>query len=143
MGISGGWHPWRALRRRPEVTLLFGDPGPNAWGRTDYDTKTITLAPDLLQVERRCTLTHELVHLERGPAPVGGEEREERLVDATAARLLIPSVRALGEALAWAHHPEEAADELWVDIPTLMTRLRHLHPAERAYLRRRLACATS
>jgi hypothetical protein len=62
----------------------------------------------------------------------------ERRVSDIACRRLI-GIRDLGEALAWAHDVDEAADELWVDVDTLRARLDHLHPAERAYLRRRLA----
>ena len=47
--------------------------------------------------------------------------------------------RELGEALAWSLDPHEVADELWVDVPTVEARLRHLHPSEVHYLRRRLA----
>ncbi|MFI5426108.1 hypothetical protein [Aeromicrobium sp. UC242_57] len=92
----------------------------------------------MTQAERRSTLTHELIHHERGPCSPGSEDREELIVDREAARRLI-DIRKLGETLAWAGSHEEAADELWVDVPTLMTRLAALHPAERAYLKQRLA----
>lgn len=49
------------------------------------------------------------------------------------------TIRALGDALAWARTRDEAAEELWVDVATLEARLRSLHPAERAYLNRRLS----
>jgi hypothetical protein len=75
-----------------------------------------------------------------GPVPTYLQPREEPEVDKAAARLLLPNIRAVGEALAWSVSVSvgEAADELSVDEPTLRTRLEHLHPAERAYLRRRL-----
>lgn len=94
--------------------------------------------PQLLQAERRSALTHELVHIDRGRFPAWATGREERHVDAAAARYLI-DIRDLGEALAWSSDPHEVADELWVDVPTLEARLGHLHPSERHYLRRRLA----
>lgn len=89
---------------------------------------------------------HELVHLERGPAVRGYGAREELEVSKEAARRLLPDIRGVGEALAWAARGrefdaaclDEAADELWVDRGTLRVRLEHLHPAERAYLKRRL-----
>ena len=63
--------------------------------------------------------------------------REELAIDKAVAWRLI-EIKALGEALAWTQSLDEAAEELWVDKATLLTRLRHLHPAERAYLTRRL-----
>lgn len=93
--------------------------------------------PLLLQAERRSALTHELGHIERGPFPGWATDREERAVDAAAARQLI-DIRALGDALVWSQDPHEVAEELWVDVPTLEARIAHLHPSERHYLRRRL-----
>lgn len=52
-----------------------------------------------------------------------------------AARRLI-HVRSLGDALRWSEHKPELAELLSVDADTLQTRLDHLHPSERHYLRR-------
>ena len=49
------------------------------------------------------------------------------------ARALI-ELGALGEALSWSLDRHEVAEVLWVDVDTLMTRLQHLHPSERAML---------
>ena len=130
------FHPWRVLRSHAYVTLLRHDSGPA--GFTRFPEATISLRRDLTQVERRCTLTHELQHVIRGPFLEHNRAKEEAAVERASARLLI-GVRELGEALAWAHNPHEAADELWVDVATLRARLDHLHPAERAYLKRRLS----
>lgn len=130
------FHPWRTLRALTHVTLLWHEGGPA--GLTNFRHSTISLRRGLTQVERRCTLTHELRHVVRGPFYSNYIDREERVVEQESARLLI-DIRALGEALAWAHCLDEAADELWVDRPTLEARLRHLHPSERAYLTRRLS----
>ena len=54
---------------------------------------------------------------------------------------MLPDIRAVAEAMAWAHTPMEAAEELGVDLYVLRKRLRHLHPSERGYLERRLADA--
>lgn len=124
-------HPWRRLRALTDWTLHWAHLEPGVWGLTDHHARTITLDRRLTQVERRCTLAHELEH-------VAGHH-DETVCDRNAARSLLPDVRRVGEALAWAHSLEEAADELWVDEPTLRARLEHLHPAERHYLRRRLA----
>lgn len=133
-------HPWRRLRSLSHVTLIRHAPEHDeALGRTDFDAATISLRSDLTQAERRATVLHECLHIERGMA-VGGvlAEREELRVRREAARILLPNIRAVGEALAWAHTLAEAADDLWVDVDTLRDRLEHLHPAEYHYLRGRL-----
>ncbi len=131
-------HPWRRLRELVDWTLHFAHLPEGILGRTDYDHRTVTIAHGLTQAERRSTIAHELEHIHRGPVPEHYWPREELQVDNNAARQLI-DIRDLGEALAWAHDEHEAADELWVDVPTLRARLRHLHPSERHYLRRRLS----
>lgn len=132
-------HPWRAFRDLVDWTLEWAHLPHGVWGYTDYSTKTVTLKLGMSQAERRCTIEHERWHIVRGPAPVALEVREEAIVDQNAARALLPDIRAIGEALAWSgSQVDEAADELWVDRPTLRVRLEHLHPSEKAYLRRRL-----
>lgn len=140
----GRYHPWRHLGRLAHINIRWTRDddeldGALAWFYVDRDE--IVMDSRQTQVQRRSTLAHELVHAERRDEPCGSlllDERQESVVSRIAARRLIP-IRPLGEALAWAHCLEEAADELWVDPSTLRTRLEHLHPAERAYLRRRLS----
>lgn len=104
------------------------------WGATDG--RAILLDAKLLQVERRCTLAHELEHIRRGhtgcqPPAI------EAAVEAAAARWLLPEPRAVADALVWAGMDLHlAADHLWVDVDTLAARLdpKHLHPAERAII---------
>lgn len=98
---------------------------------------TISLRRGLTQVERRCTLTHELEHVERGPAVVGYAEVEERAVNAAAARRLIPFER-LVDAMVWSGNEWELADELWVDVGTVRDRLVNLTEQESRELMRRL-----
>lgn len=138
--MTGGWHPWRALRRLRDVTLVIADLGGGVLGRTDFTSRTITLDHQLLQAERRSTLTHELVHLERGPVPAGYTVREERAVEVEAARRLI-TLEQLADAMLWAYDEHELADELWVDVPTVRTRLASLTDAEGRDLNRRLDAA--
>lgn len=133
-------HPWRRLRALAGWTLHWhtpeNDPDP---GFTLHDERIISLRTDLTWPERRSTVLHECLHAERGPVLEGVlTEREELAVRRAAARILLPSVKAIGEALAWARCNDEAADELMVDVGTLNDRLRWLHPAERHYLTRRL-----
>lgn len=99
----------------------------------------IWLCATLTQAERRCTLTHELVHRERGPAPAdcAAAAREERIVDEITARRLI-SVPALVDGLRWTRQPRELAEHLWVDEPTLRTRMDTLDPLEVAELEHHL-----
>lgn len=135
----GVHHPWREFRALTDWTLHWTQLPPGLVGLTDFDDRTVTLDPRLLQTERRCTIAHEIEHILRGPLPNHPvlAAREESAVDRAVARKLIP-LQPLGEALAWSHTLAEAADELWVDEACLQTRLNHLHPAERHYLKQRL-----
>ena len=132
-------HPWRLLRAMPEWTLLFEPLDDGKLGRTDYDAKTITLDPDQLQRQRRCTIDHEIRHVERGPAARGSwwRARDEAATDQESARRLV-TIEDLAEALAWSHNLPELAEELHVDEATVLVRLRHLHPSEQGYLRTRV-----
>ncbi|WP_314711849.1 ImmA/IrrE family metallo-endopeptidase [Propionibacterium acidifaciens] len=108
-------------------------------GQADFVRRVVTLRPGLSQAQRRCTLAHELVHVERGPVPADPwlAAREERAVEAEAARRLI-GLDALADALAWSAWPDEVADELWVDEQTLNARVAGLSRSERAWLDQRL-----
>lgn len=129
-------HPWRRLRDLAHVTLLWHDEGPK--GVTNFGEATISLRRGMTQAERRSTVLHECLHVERGPALSTLAAREELRVEKETARLLLPDMHAVADALAWAHDLAEAAEELWVDEQLLRCRLAHLHPSERAYLKRRL-----
>lgn len=133
------YHPWRALRHLSDWTLVIADLGDRLLGHTCHTSRTITLNTGLLQTERRSTIAHELEHAHRGPMPRHPvlALREEAVVDQGAARALV-TLDALLEALRWSRELHEIADELWVDAATVRTRLDHLHPAERAYLKRHL-----
>ncbi len=97
--------------------------------------RRIWLCRTLTQAERRCTLTHELVHRERGPVPTdpAAAAREERIVHEIAARRLI-TLPQLVDGLRWTREPHQLAEHLWVDIPTLRTRMATLDPIETAEL---------
>ncbi|MBB1494112.1 ImmA/IrrE family metallo-endopeptidase [Propioniciclava sp. MC1595] len=134
------YHPWRHFRSFAHWDLAWAHLPVSIVGLTDFGHERVTLDPRQTHAERRSTIAHEVAHIERGPAPRGWwwQQREEAVVDQLAARRLI-GIRDLGEALAWSTDAHEVADELWVDVPTLEARLRHLHPSDRHYLRRRLA----
>lgn len=134
-------HPWRRFRALVDWTLLWVDLPDGMLGFTHHPTKTVVLALGMNQAERRCTIAHETEHILAGPPAPGLEGRDELRARRNAAQALLPDIRAIGDAMAWSQGClHQAADELWVDVDTLRDRLRFLsHPAERAYLRRRLA----
>lgn len=131
------YHPWGAFRALTEFTLNFGLLPDGKLGLTNFTDRTVTLAHGLSQAERRSTIAHEVEHILRG-YPSCGAEREECLVELRAARKLI-GLHELGEAMAWSSDLEVIADELWVDVEMLLTRLENLHMTEKGYLQRRLA----
>lgn len=137
--MGNRWHPWRHAGEHHADVVISCDvelPG-DVWGL--QQGRFIMLCRKLNQVRRRCTLTHELVHLERGPVPTDpiGRAREERAVSVEAAQRLIP-LAALAEALRWTREPTELADHLWVDHPTLRVRMENLDPVEVAELEHHL-----
>ncbi|PZQ46418.1 MAG: hypothetical protein DI570_26980 [Phenylobacterium zucineum] len=131
--------PWREFHTLSDWALRWGRLPSDLIGVTDFGARTVTLDSRMLQAERRCTLAHEVEHIRLGPAPADAvlAAREEAAIDRAVARKLI-GIGELADALAWTSSPAEAAQELWVDEDTLAARLRHLHPAEVHYLRRRL-----
>lgn len=129
-------HPWRTLRELPEITLLWHDGGKR--GYYSHHRQTISLRRGMTQAQRRTTLRHELQHHFNGRALRALIAREEIACEEGAARDLI-DIRKLGETLAWTQNLHDVAEDLWVDEELVCVRLRHLHPAERAYLRERLA----
>lgn len=136
-----GHHPWRYIGLFPEWRVEFTRSLPaGRWGLTLHAEKRILIADGLDQAERRSTIAHETGHVLRGPFSQCVRLREEALVERQAARLLIPSVRRIGHALAWhqADH-DKAAHELWVDDGLLHARLSTLAPRERAYLDEQLS----
>lgn len=136
VGSPAMWHPWKALRSMTGVTLHMTSELP-AMVRAETDGQSIFMSNELLQRERRSSLTHELEHLTRGDRSCCLPKDESRVRQAAAHKLI--SLDDLAAALAWTRDVGELAEELWCDEITVRTRLTHLHPAERHYLRRRLA----
>lgn len=102
-------------------------------GHYDFAADCITITSGMTQAERRSSLTHELVHRERGPVPEYLREKEESIVRDITARRLIP-MHALVEALLWSINEYEMADELWVDVGIVRDRFIGLEPDEEAFL---------
>ncbi|WP_448222402.1 hypothetical protein [Gordonia iterans] len=85
----------------------------------------------LTQVQRRVTVCHETIHLERGI--ICDDPCEERTVDELTARRLI-STRHLVDALRWHRHPSlhGLAETLWVEPATVQCRLDTMDVDEQA-----------
>lgn len=130
----------RRLAQVPDVEIRRHDGG--RMGRPLHAARAISVRNDLHWASFCCTVLHELLHLLNGPQPGGLKAKEEEWVRRQTAREMIPDVRHLAEVLAWAATPMEAAEELGVDIYVLRKRVRHLHPAERAYIEQRLSRET-
>lgn len=131
-------HPWRRLKELAHITLVWHDHGP--MGTCKHSTQTVSLRRDLSQAERRATLLHELEHLEHGPAVVGYVDQDEKATRERAARWLIP-LDNLAAAMVWAVDDHELAEELWVDLGTVRTRLSTLTADETNVLNARLDSA--
>ena len=127
------WNPWRHLRdHHPHIHVTYPNGDTGCLGRWTADG--IRINGHSTQRERRCTLAHEIVHVERGPAPseLHYALREEQAVDEIASRRLIELDRLI-DVLAWNRYrvDDETAEELWVDLATLQSRVRNLTIDER------------
>lgn len=128
------YHPWRDARRRHHLEIQFVDDLPaGVRGRITGDR--IEVNRHMLGDERRCTITHELVHDERRIYPVDRvlRAREELVVERIAARRLI-ALERLVDVLVWTRQTDEVAEELWVDVPMLVTLVQSLTDAERDWI---------
>lgn len=123
------YHPWRTLSIdwAHIVVEHRTDIAPGRLGETDGRT-WIRLRMPMLQVERRCTLAHELIHLERGDT---GEctPATEHSINREVARRLI-SIDRLCAALRWTLDIDELADELWVTPKVIRARFADMPPDE-------------
>ncbi len=128
------FHPWRQLRGLEDVTITW-ESREGRLGETNGTTH-INLHPNQSQVQRRCTLTHELAHIHLGHVH-GSNEYLEAQADTLAAQWLIPLPHLIN-AMRWSDYLEEIAEELWVDLPTLKARFQYLTDPEIAAIRRAL-----
>jgi hypothetical protein len=131
------YDPWRDLAENwPGVEVVHEPMRGSLLGELRFPV--IALRAGTSAAQQRCTLAHELVHLERGGSCGGPwSAREELLVHAEAARRLGP-LTALADAIAEIggdHDVGALARLLEVDTETARLRLRLLDAAERARLR--------
>ncbi|MEO8888786.1 MAG: ImmA/IrrE family metallo-endopeptidase, partial [Jatrophihabitantaceae bacterium] len=131
------YDPWRELRENwPEIEVVSEPMSGGLLGELRYPV--IALRSGTSAAQRRCTLAHELVHLERGVIDCGPwSAREELRVHAEAARRLVgltALARAMSE-LGGDHDVGALAGLVDVDQQTMRLRLRLLTPRERSRLR--------
>lgn len=136
-GRRDPYDPWQDLREHwPEIEVVTEPMPGRLLGELRYPV--IALRSGTSAAQRRCTLAHELVHLERGVADCGPwSGREELRVHSEAARRLV-SLAALGQAireLGGDHDVGALATLLDVDRQTGRLRLQLLTSADRARLR--------
>jgi hypothetical protein len=134
------YDPWRDVAENwPELHVTVEPMEGDLLGTVEWPV--IALRADSSSAQRRCTLCHELVHLERGIQDCGAwADREERAVHSEVALRLIP-IEALADAVAELGGTEQRgalAGLLDVDGETLDLRLAQLNRGERAMLRARL-----
>ncbi|MCV7222966.1 ImmA/IrrE family metallo-endopeptidase [Mycolicibacterium elephantis] len=131
------WNPWAYLEAyHPDVLVT------DAYRLPDHSMglhlgRKIWLCRKLNQAERRSTLAHEIVHIERGPVPSDPAmaAAEERVVDEIASRRLIRTEDLGRIAARYARQASRAwARHLWVDVPMLHARLTTLDAVERKEL---------
>ncbi|MGX7681080.1 hypothetical protein ACSMXN_19500 [Jatrophihabitans sp. DSM 45814] len=137
------YDPWRDLRQNwPDVDLIVEPMEGDLLGEVRDGGRTIALRAGTSTGQRRCTLTHEIVHLERGLFECGPfEQREEQLVHAEVAHRLIP-VDVLAEAIRFLGGDGDSgalALLLDVDSETLDLRRRLLDRLDRRAMRRVLS----
>lgn len=136
-----GHHPWLTIGLMRDWKVEFTtDLPPAHLGLTLHNEKKVLIQDGLSVAARRSTISHETGHVLRGPTSGCHQLYEEALVERQAGRLLMPSVRRVGHAMAW-HRADycRTAHDLWVDEKLLNARLSTLAPAERVWLDEQLA----
>lgn len=139
------YDPWRDLRENwPEIETVLEPMAGRLLGELRYPV--IALRADSSPAQRRCTLAHELVHLERGVLDCGPwAAREELLVHTEAARRLLPLPQLAGALRELGGDADLGglAQLLDVDRQTAQLRLARLAADERRWLRARVDASRS
>jgi hypothetical protein len=141
------YNPWQHLTERwPWVTVRVVPMKGDLLGQVQAGGAVIELRAGTSSGQRRSTLAHEIVHLERGWQVCGQwQQREEAQVHAMASRRLIrlPQLAAEIRALGGGEDLPALAIALDVDLATLKLRLSLIGPSERDVIRRALSSQRS
>lgn len=78
------------LLRDAPITIRLDRLGSRVLGEVDFATRVIAINFAVTPGQFRSTLTHELIHLRRGPCYEGREDQEEEVVAMETAALLVP-----------------------------------------------------
>lgn len=131
-----------AARRYPEWTIRRRPLGDVIHAVLSVRHRLVLVDRGLSLVGWRCTVAHEVAHLDAGHGdaelPPLLIAKAEETVDRVAAKRLV-SLDALLDANLWGRHPAEVADELDVDLDTLKVRVANLTQQEKDYINGRLA----
>jgi hypothetical protein len=137
------WNPWRDLRERPHLRLVWAKlNGCRGMIEDDGTERRIVLDSRLDRRTRSAVLGHELVHDERNvlyqtDTPKALVQREEEFVDREVARRLVPAsllarlvtrLEALGEPV----HAVTVAEEFDVELGVAQRALWLLEQRRRA-----------
>ncbi|QXN74251.1 IrrE-like protein [Gordonia phage Aleemily] len=125
------YDPWADIAARyPHITVdRTRSLGDGLFGEWVGDT--IYLDRDLSPEQARCTLTHEIVHLERGVPCDVDDPAEEAIVEGIAARKLIDMADYVDIMVRMTlNNFQQIADELNVDTTMLAMRVTDFSPAE-------------
>ncbi|XAO35470.1 IrrE-like protein [Gordonia phage Morgana] len=125
------YDPWADIAARyPHITVdRTRSLGDGLFGEWVGDT--IYLDRDLSPEQARCTLTHEIVHLDRGVPCDVDDPAEEAIVEGIAARKLIDMSDYVDIVVRMTlNNFQQIADELDVDTTMLAMRVTDFSPAE-------------
>lgn len=140
---ADSYDPWLDVQQNwPKTRVVIESMRGDLLGEVREGGSIIALRAGTSAAQRRCTLAHEIVHLERGIFDCGPwAQREELQVHLTVAQRLIPSellIRAIRD-LGGSDDQAVLAQLLDVDGETLRLRLARLSAPERRSVRRALA----
>lgn len=120
------YNPWTDLATRTGVDLQWHKGRVGKFecplGVTDFEELSVSLHVGMNEVQMRCTLTHELIHLERGFEGVEkNESNEERTVRLLTAKRLVDPVLYRLVLERWPEPEGSRASILGVDKGTFRT----------------------
>lgn len=131
------YSPWDDIGDRyPDWVVRFADLR-GMHEVMSWDRGVILLEQSRTIAERRSDLAHAIGHLDLEHRGDTFNRKHEEAASRYAAKMLI-DLDDLIEAMQWSDRYASVAESLRIDLPTLLKRLQHLHPAERAAIQRAL-----